>query len=135
MVAGRGPIYSCLEETLLWSAKAAFRDFTIQIVKRSDTAKGFEILPRRWVVDAASLGNVALFSGLGNHVGLRGLLGGAEGIRTFGPRGAGIRVLDGAAASGSKDLGAEAAAGSGPRTALLPSAYARPAPRRSRRSR
>ena len=30
--------------------KAAFRDFTIQIVKRSDTAKGFEVLPRRWVV-------------------------------------------------------------------------------------
>ena len=31
--------------------KAAFRDFTIEIVKRSDTAKGFEILPRRWVVE------------------------------------------------------------------------------------
>ena len=31
--------------------KAAFRDFTIQIVKRSDTAKGFEIVPRRWVVE------------------------------------------------------------------------------------
>jgi putative transposase len=31
--------------------KAAFLDFTIQIVKRSDTAKGFEILPRRWVVE------------------------------------------------------------------------------------
>ena len=31
--------------------KAAFRDFTIQIVKRSDTAKGFEVLPRRWVVE------------------------------------------------------------------------------------
>ena len=31
--------------------KAAFRDFTIQIVKRSDTAKGFEVLPRRGVVE------------------------------------------------------------------------------------
>jgi hypothetical protein len=31
--------------------KAAFRDFTIQIVKRSDTAKGFAVLPRRWVVE------------------------------------------------------------------------------------
>ena len=29
--------------------KAAFLDFTIQIVKRSDTAKGFEVIPRRWV--------------------------------------------------------------------------------------
>src|SRR5271166_5765894 len=31
--------------------KAAFRDFTIQIVKRSDAAMGFEIIPRRWVVE------------------------------------------------------------------------------------
>jgi transposase len=31
--------------------KAAFLDFTIEIVRRSDTAKGFEILPRRWVVE------------------------------------------------------------------------------------
>ena len=31
--------------------KAAFRDFTIQIVKRSDTAKGFEVLPGRGVVE------------------------------------------------------------------------------------
>ncbi len=26
-------------------------DWTIEIVKRSDTAKGFEVLPRRWVVE------------------------------------------------------------------------------------
>ena len=26
-------------------------DWTLQIVKRSDTAKGFEVLPRRWVVE------------------------------------------------------------------------------------
>jgi putative transposase len=26
-------------------------DWTIEIIKRSDTAKGFEILPRRWVVE------------------------------------------------------------------------------------
>ena len=26
-------------------------DWTIQIVKRSDTAKGFEVLPRRWIVE------------------------------------------------------------------------------------
>src|ERR1700727_1313508 len=31
--------------------KAAFLDFTIQVVKRSDTAKGFEVIPRRWVVE------------------------------------------------------------------------------------
>ena len=32
-------------------AKAAFRDFAIEIVKRSDTAQGFEVIPRRWVVE------------------------------------------------------------------------------------
>jgi transposase len=26
-------------------------DWTIQVIKRSDTAKGFEVLPRRWVVE------------------------------------------------------------------------------------
>jgi len=26
-------------------------DWTMQIVKRSDTARGFEVLPRRWVVE------------------------------------------------------------------------------------
>ena len=26
-------------------------DWTIDIIKRSDTAKGFEVLPRRWVVE------------------------------------------------------------------------------------
>jgi putative transposase len=26
-------------------------DWTIQIIKRSDTAQGFEVLPRRWVVE------------------------------------------------------------------------------------
>jgi transposase len=31
--------------------KAAFLDFTVEIVRRSDTAKGFEVLPRRWVVE------------------------------------------------------------------------------------
>ena len=35
----------------------------------------------------AGYGNVALFLTLGNHVGLRGLPGGAEGIRTDGHRG------------------------------------------------
>ena len=31
--------------------KAAFQDFTIQLVKRSDAAVGFEVIPRRWVVE------------------------------------------------------------------------------------
>lgn len=31
--------------------KAAFHAFTVEIVRRSDTAKGFEVLPRRWVVE------------------------------------------------------------------------------------
>lgn len=31
--------------------KAAFLDFVVQIVRRSDTAQGFEVLPRRWVVE------------------------------------------------------------------------------------
>lgn len=31
--------------------RAAFLDFTVEIIRQSDTAKGFEILPRRWVVD------------------------------------------------------------------------------------
>lgn len=35
----------------LRSALTAFGQWTIQIVKRSDTAKGFEVLPRRWAVE------------------------------------------------------------------------------------
>src|SRR6201984_1158526 len=31
--------------------KAAFRDFTIQVVKRSNSAKGFDVIPRRWGVE------------------------------------------------------------------------------------
>jgi transposase len=31
--------------------KAAYLDFVIEIIKRSDTAKGFQALPRRWVVE------------------------------------------------------------------------------------
>jgi len=35
----------------LRGALKAIGRWTIQIVKRSDTAEGFEILPRRWVVE------------------------------------------------------------------------------------
>lgn len=31
--------------------KATFLDFTVEIIRRSDTAQGFEALPRRWVVE------------------------------------------------------------------------------------
>lgn len=30
--------------------KAAFLDFVVQLIKRSDTAQSFEVLQRRWVV-------------------------------------------------------------------------------------
>jgi transposase len=35
----------------LRTALAAIGQWTVQIIKRSDTAKGFEVLPRRWVVE------------------------------------------------------------------------------------
>ncbi len=35
----------------LKSAMKDHGDWTIEIIKRSDTAKGFEVLPRRWVVE------------------------------------------------------------------------------------
>jgi len=31
--------------------KAVFLDFVVEIVRRSDTAKGFEVIPKRWVVE------------------------------------------------------------------------------------
>ena len=31
--------------------KAAFLDFVIEIVRRSDKQSGFEVIPRRWVVE------------------------------------------------------------------------------------
>ncbi len=35
----------------LRAALARIGDWTVEIIKRSDTAKGFEVLPRRWVVE------------------------------------------------------------------------------------
>jgi putative transposase len=35
----------------LGAALKGHGDWTIEIIKRSDTAKGFEVLPRRWVVE------------------------------------------------------------------------------------
>ena len=31
--------------------KAAFLKFVVEIIRRSDQQKGFEVLPRRWVVE------------------------------------------------------------------------------------
>ena len=31
--------------------KAAYLDFVVEIIRRSDDQKGFEVLPRRWVVE------------------------------------------------------------------------------------
>jgi len=31
--------------------KAAYLDFVIEIIRRSDDTKGFQALPRRWVVN------------------------------------------------------------------------------------
>jgi hypothetical protein len=36
--------------------KAAFRDVTVQIVKRSNAPVGFEVIPRRWLVDRMNRG-------------------------------------------------------------------------------
>ncbi|WP_265001130.1 transposase, partial [Komagataeibacter nataicola] len=35
----------------LRSALASMGKWTVEIIRRSDTARGFEILPRRWVVE------------------------------------------------------------------------------------
>jgi len=35
----------------LKAALAKIGKWTIEIVKRSDTAKGFEVIPKRWVVE------------------------------------------------------------------------------------
>jgi len=35
----------------LQDAQAKFGEWTVEIVKRSDTAKGFVVSPRRWVVE------------------------------------------------------------------------------------
>jgi hypothetical protein len=56
--------------------------------QRLSTARAANEPQRPWnrlgrpTAAAASRGNVVLFCGLGNHVDLRGLPGGAEGIRT-----------------------------------------------------
>ena len=42
--AYQGPVFAN-------SAARAMPDLSIEIVRRSDTAKGFELLPKRWVVE------------------------------------------------------------------------------------
>jgi hypothetical protein len=66
--------------------------------QRLSTARAANEPQRRWnglgrpTAATASRGNVVLFCGLGNHVDLRGLPGGAEGIRTSDLRSAGTRA-------------------------------------------
>lgn len=36
--------------------KAAYLDFVVEIIPRSDDQKGFEVLPRRWVVVERTFG-------------------------------------------------------------------------------
>lgn len=31
--------------------KAAYRDFIVEVIHRSDDQKGFQVLPRRWAVE------------------------------------------------------------------------------------
>ncbi len=38
-------------------AMAGAGDWTFEIIKRSDTAQGFEVLPRRWVAERTSHGS------------------------------------------------------------------------------
>jgi transposase len=40
-----------LRRAKLRDALAKFGNWTVEIVKRSDQAAGFEVLPRRWVVE------------------------------------------------------------------------------------
>ena len=40
----QGPVFAA-------AAARAMPDMDVEIVKRSDTAKGFEIIPKRWVVE------------------------------------------------------------------------------------
>jgi transposase len=44
----------------LKKALASIGCWTIEIVKRSDAAKGFKLLPRRWVVERPSHGSTAI---------------------------------------------------------------------------
>jgi transposase len=49
----------------LREALKAIGRWTVQIVKRSDTADGFEVLPRRWVVERPhSTGHTSSCKGL-----------------------------------------------------------------------
>lgn len=43
--------YGAYARPKLRGALATIGTWTLEIVKRSDTAKGFEVLPRRWVIE------------------------------------------------------------------------------------
>jgi transposase len=50
-------------DRLKFMDKAAYLDFVIEIIRRSDDQKGFEVLPRRWVVVSRTILPTSLMSG------------------------------------------------------------------------
>ena len=65
--------------------KAAYLDFVIEIIRRSDEQKGFQVLPRRWVVNRRTMLPVWDLNGLHSlnvrAVGARILLRGSSSER------------------------------------------------------
>jgi hypothetical protein len=43
--------------------KAAYKDFVIEVIRRIDGQKGFQVLPQRWVVTACTMLPVWALSG------------------------------------------------------------------------
>jgi hypothetical protein len=74
---------------IVWKNDRAPIAATIVVDKPAHNVRAYDREGRfgRPATAAASRGNIALFRGRGNHVDLRGLPGGAEGIRTDGHRG------------------------------------------------
>jgi transposase len=48
---GQAPVRRRRLRPLKLMDKAAYLDFVVEIIRRSDDQKGFEVLPRRWVVE------------------------------------------------------------------------------------
>jgi hypothetical protein len=86
----RSPVSSYLKTRAVSKALTADTELSPRKTARADNEpRRRSKRPSRPTAAAASSGNVVLFCGGGNHVDLRGLPGGAEGIRTDGHRGRG----------------------------------------------